>query len=279
MMGVVSSVRDRVVPFLFDSRVYLWLVFVGALACAFGWYSIRFLRGYIKSNNALKLFAAPILSAPAVYVVLNVLTACGYCDAATSDVAAFFCMIGIILKLSQTDVITAVKLIVVDVDGGSPTEVWLENTSTTVAEARNMIASTLSITPSSRICIESGKGHFLDEPSKPLLTSIITAPLEKDLYGVCTVLCYISVRDEPTPLTVEEHKIHKKKHFIPNLMLAKNEVKYGAEMYLSGKIHNAANDAKAFDISPVELYAAAALTTTPEARHIIAYHFPSCNIL
>ena len=58
----------------------------------------------------------------------------------------------------------------------------------------------MKITPSSRVCIESGKGRFLEDPTKTLAAALslslaTTATPQAggknvDLYGVCTMTCF-----------------------------------------------------------------------------------------
>ena len=65
--------------------------------------------------------------------------------------------------------VSTVKLIVQQVQGKS-IDVWLDSTNVLVGEVRNVIAEKLSITPANRIAIESGKGRFIEDLSKPLFS-------------------------------------------------------------------------------------------------------------
>jgi len=229
----------------------------------------------VKSINKMHLSYVPIISPITVYILLTIASSIGICYPVVADWASFCFMIGVLVRLSKKNSgAETIRLRVHLIDSDNEKEVWLKNSDVTLLEVRNMIADAYHVHPASRVSIESGKGKFLDKPDAALVPLISNDFANKDLFGFSTVHCYIAILDEFNPLTQEEIQ-HKKAHtlssMIPTIMDHRGAIRYGLDITLSGKIPNAANDAKAFEVRSVDMYAAAAPAKMPDTVHFVGW--------
>jgi hypothetical protein len=163
-----------------------------------------------------------------------------------------------------------VKLIVQQINGKN-IDVWLDSTNGVVGEVRNIIAETLSIVPASRVSIESGKGAFLDELSKPLFGLLDDSAITTDFFGFVTSSCYVSIKEEDLRPKVtfqdagsdgqllDRDRIDKKSPN-PFRALLRSEIKYGDSLNLTAKIDS--DTQNFFHVNLIDKFAAAAPAST-----------------
>jgi hypothetical protein len=243
----------------------IYIILTSLLCWAIGWLVISKLRqSYKTSASPLQYSLVPILSPIILYIFLCTFAWLGLFDQIVADFASFYYMIGILWQLAQKSTgVDTIRLCVHVCGGHEVKEIWLKNIEVTVGEAEILIAEALHVNPG-KISIESGKGKFLDNPNTALVPLISETTLKEDLFGFSTVHCYVALLDQHINLELDDDlKRHNPlARMIPGIMEHRGAIKYGMEITLSGKIPNAANDAKAFDISCVDLYASAAPSTS-----------------
>lgn len=243
----------------------LWLIKVLAsclIAACMGYNFVQLLRNYCKKTEkiwklTLILFAGPIT----LHLMVAAFYQYGLCGKVFSDCLLFGFVAGIVLKLSsKPSGKGTVKLIVQQIDG-KRNDIWLDSTDVLIGEARNMIAEALKITPPSRVSIESGKGSFLDDLSKPLFSLLDDADMTTDFFGFVTSSCYISVKEEDLRPKVSfldsdiQDRDRDKKSPNPFRGLLKSEIKYGDALNLTARVDSGA---KSFFVNLIDRFAAAA---------------------
>ena len=238
----------------------LLLIFVAIISTSFGWFLIAGLRMWArKSSNPQILAYLPILSPILFYGLFSLLYHADYISAAVGDCATLFIMNGIILRLSVKSTNSASIRLAINVKGSSEfKDVWLKNDEVTVGDTKQLIAKTLNVS-ANRVNIESGKGNFLKDISdnSAMLLNLIDAEnaKNKDLFGFCTVPCYVTITEEMVAATKPKSAATR---VFPAVELKSSSIKYGSNITLQGKIPNSANDTKAFGFSIVNKFAAVA---------------------
>lgn len=242
----------------------LWLIKVICsclISALMGYHFVQLLRNYCKKTEKIWrltfiLFAAPLT----LHILVAICYQYGLCGKVFSDCLLFGFVAGIVLKLSSKPTGKGtVKLIVQQIDG-KRNDIWLDSTNVVVGEARNIIAEALHITPANRVSIESGKGSFLDDLSKPLFSLLDDADMTTDFFGFVTSSCYISIKEEDLRPKVSfqdvdpQDRDHKKS---PNPFrgLLKSEIKYGDGLSLTARVDSGA---KSFFVNLIDKFAAAA---------------------
>jgi hypothetical protein len=224
-----------------------------------GWSIITILRRIYKNTTSpLIVSVIPILSPIFVYLFFIFLSSFRLCTANLADAASFSYMVGILWKLSENSTgIDTIRLCIHVFDLEEVKEIWLKNSEVTVSEAITMIADVLQVRPG-KVSIESGKGKFIDRLDAPLVPLIADDTVNEDLFGFSTVHCYVTVLHEQANVNLEDH--HRRgslARVAMNIMDHRGAIRYGLEVTLVGRIPNAANETKAFEIRCVEDYAAA----------------------
>lgn len=236
------------------------IIIISLIFGCIGWSIITILRNIYKNTTSpLIVSIIPILSPIIIYIILNIITYfISYSYSYIADTGSFSYMIGILLKLSDnSNCIDTIRLCIHRNDLEEIKEIWLKNSEVKVSEAINLIANELGVRPG-KVSIESGKGKFIDQLDVPLVPLIADDTVNQDLFGFSTVHCYVNVLHEQTPVNLDDlHRRGSVTRMIPNIMEHRGAIRYGTEISLSGKIPNAANDAKAFEINCIENYAVA----------------------
>lgn len=238
---------------------YSCLLIISHLFGYLGWSIITILRRVYKNTTSpLIVSVIPILSPLCVYLFFLLLSYFQLCSTHLVDAASFSYMVGILWKLSENSTgIDTIRLCIHVFDLEEVKEIWLKNSEVTVGEAITMIANVLQVRPG-KVSIESGKGKFIDRLDDPLVPLIADDTVNEDLFGFSTVHCYVTVLHEQANINLEDH--HRRgslARVAMNIMEHRGAIRYGLEVSLVGRIPNAANDAKAFEIRCVEMYAAA----------------------
>ena len=253
----LSSIID-----LSESQIYYGFVLLISCICGYcGWSIISILRRiYQNTTSPLIVSLIPIFSPILIYILLNIviylLNINYYFDIA--DAGSFSYMVGILWKLSEHSIgIDTIRLCIHTHDLEEVKEIWLKNSEVKVSEAITMIAKELNVRPG-KVSIESGKGKFIDQLDAPLVPLIVDDTVNQDLFGFSTIHCYVTVLREQTPVNLDDlQRRGSLARIIPNIIDHRSAIKYGNEITLSGKIPNAANDAKAFEMNCIENYAVA----------------------
>lgn len=227
-----------------------------------GWSIITILRKiYQNTTSPLIVSIIPIFSPIFIYILLTTLSYFHIITMLMTDIASFSYTIGIIWKLSENSSNVGLDTIRLNIhinDLEEIKEIWLRNSDVTVSEAITLISKELQVR-SNKIFIESGKGKFIDRMDDPLVPLIADDTVNEDLFGFSTVHCYVTVLHEQTNINLDEH--HRRNSLAArvamNIIEHRGAIRYGLEVTLIGKIPNAANDAKAFEINCVEMYAVA----------------------
>lgn len=256
-MDIATSFVSQIHEYLFE----LSLVFVAISSTVLGWFLIAGLRESIKkSTNPAALAYLPILSPVLFYGFFSFLYHIGMISSSIGDCATLFIMIGIILRLSVKSKNRATIRLAVNVkDSSEFTYVWLKDNDITVGDARLLIAKELKV-QSSLINIESGKGCFLkdiSDNSAHFLTLIECESASTDLFGFCTIPCYVTISEEEVLATARPRASSMSRLF-STVDTKSSSIKYGSNITIQGKIPNSANDAKAFSFSIVNKFAAVA---------------------
>ena len=246
----------------------LSLVMVAIFSTTLGWFLISGLRVWIKkSSNPAALAYLPILSPVLFYGFFSFLYHAGIISSSIGDCATLFIMNGILLRLSiKSKSAITVRLAINVKDSNEFKDIWLKHNDISVGDARQLIAKALKV-QSSRVNIESGKGTFLKDISDSgahLLPLLGSDSVNKDLFGFCTVPCYVTISEEEVHSTAKPRPSSTSRVF-PTLDMKSSSIKYGSDITLQGKIPNSANDAKAFSFSIINKFAAVA----PSLHHAI----------
>lgn len=246
---------------------YLILLVIAWAAFFGGFYFISFLRYRCKSSKqATKLtvavFAIPIL----MFVVNNVLAYLGIVEKMVTDAVSFGTVAGILIQLSLEPTGKGnVKLLAHQSNGvGKTAEVWLDSMDATVAEVKARIADTLDIVQINRICIESGKGTFIEDPNQIFSALVDDSLRTMDFFGFITLSCYIFVKEEEPMkkrVTIFEDPERENKKTNPFLAILQKQIKYGDQTQLTAKIAAAVDSKSYFTIARVDKFAAAAPST------------------
>jgi hypothetical protein len=241
---------------------YSCLIIISMIFGYIGWSIITILRRIYKNTTSpLIVSAIPIFSPICVYLFMNILCYLRLCTIDLADAASFSYMVGILWKLSENSTgIDTIRLCIHIHDLEEVKEIWLKNHEVKVSEAITMIANVLQVRPG-KVSIESGKGKFIDRLDDPLVPLITDDTVNEDLFGFSTVHCYVTVHHEQTNINLDGEDHHRRNSLARvamNIMEHRGAIRYGLELTLAGKIPNAANDAKAFEIRNIEMYATAA---------------------
>jgi hypothetical protein len=272
MEVLIDKIPPALIPWLWTGKLGAGVVVSGIL----GWLLVNFLRrsSRLKSANTIFLSYIPLIAPIIVYLTCCLASTFGMWEAWISDCSVFGFMIGMLWRLSYRTKKDTIRLCVHEVGSSDYAEVWLKNTDVTVAEGLQLIADQLKV-PVNRVAIESGRGKFIDAPTAALVPSITSSALDEDLFGFSTVHCYVNIEDDE-----DAHQYNpgdgesSRKGLSLSGMLpghGRHAVRYGMDITLTGKIPNAANDSKAFNISLAELYAAAAPSANPDMIRFVGW--------
>lgn len=257
LMDALNYIVSKAETFHFQ----LLLLLVAVSSTILGWFLIAGLRVWIqKSSNPQALAYLPILSPVLFYGLFSFLYHAGIISSSIGDCATLFIMNGIILRLSVKSKNTITVRLAINVkDSNEFTDVWLKHNDISVGDARQLIAKALNV-QSSRVNIESGKGSFLKDITDNgahLLTLLESESADKDLFGFCTVPCYVTITEEEVHSTTKPRSSSLSRVF-SSLDTKSSSIKYGSNITILGKIPNSANDSKAFVFSIVNKFAAVA---------------------
>ena len=228
-----------------------------------GWVLINYLRRISRGKSAKNMYLCyvPIVAPILVYTMFCLgAWLCGI-EAFLADCSVFGFVIGMLWRLSyRSSGIDTIRLCVHEPGDAEHTEVWIKNADVTVSEGIKLIANALHVKPASKVSIESGRGKFIDTPSAALVPALTGGGFKEDLFGFSTVHCYVNVKEDETGPGTPEGDVARRGSIIAGMLPhhGRSAIRYGLDALLCGKIPNAANDSKAFSISSVELYAAAA---------------------
>jgi len=246
---------------------YFLLVIFTAIAFGGGFYFIDVLRMRCKSSKTankrltILVFVVPIIA----FVSLSLLAYFGILHRVLTDGISFGIVSGLLLQLSmKPQGPGSIKLVVQQLDGKCA-DVWLDSSEQTVGDVRNKIAEALNIHPVHRVCIESGKGIFLETLSIPFIPLIDDSLKTVDFFGYMTLSCYIFVKEDDnankkldSSLNIDRPERDKKSNNPFLSILQKSEIRYIEPYALTAKI---AGDAKArvnFHVHAIDKFAAAA---------------------
>lgn len=80
---------------------------------------------------------------------------------------------------------------------GKRVEIVLDSIDVPISDIQDKIATNMSIYPSSRIFIESGKGTIIEDLSSPFMTIVNDSAISIDPFdGSTSITIYISISDE-----------------------------------------------------------------------------------
>jgi hypothetical protein len=247
---------------------YLSLLISLILSFGIGFQFVDILRKKCKTMKNIKRFTAVVFIAPlTVYLFLVILTFFHCINRTIADAIAFGIVFGILLQLSlKPKGPGSIKLIAKQVDG-KHVDVWLDSVDIPVVEVRAKIAEALSVTPVTRVSIESGKGNFIEDMSQPLFNNIDDTLKKTDFFGYLTLNCYIHVKEEEkinrrgsvTAVdTSGEGGETKEKKSLLGSILHKPEVKFGEFLVCSAKIATNPDAKMNFQVSCVDKFVAGA---------------------
>jgi hypothetical protein len=219
-----------------------------------------------KSEVVWKLTLIVFLAPVVVFVFFSLCAEFKLCDRLVADIVSFGGVAGMLMKLvTKPYGDKIVKLIVQQVNGDKQ-DVWLRSATLTVMDVRNVIADALSITPVTRVLIESGKGKPIEDLNQPFFDNIDDAHKSTDFFGFITASCYITiaepVHEEVAPADIEWKEKDRNKTFNPFKLLLDSRAKYGDPFMIIGRSATS-DDAKKFHISAVDRFAGAAPGNAP----------------
>ena len=249
---------------------WLWYLKLGislTLSLFGGYALVGLLRDRCKKSEVvwkltLIVFSAPVL----VFVFFSFCAQCSLIERSIADSVSFGSVAGMLLKLvSRPTGDKVIKLIVQQVNGEKQ-DVWLSSSTSTVMDVRNQIAETLSITPATRVYIESGKGKSVEDMSLPFFDLIDDAHKSTDFFGFITASCYITItepiHEETSHMDIEWKEKERNKKFNPFKLLLDSRAKYGDPFMILGRSATS-DDAKKFHVSAVDRFAGAAPGNAP----------------
>ena len=135
-----------------------------------------------------------------------------------------------------------------------------ENVKITLGEVRDKIAAALNITPSSRVCLESGKGSFLDKLTQPILPTLPSSSVSTDASGTVLVSLKIAVLEASSVKEINGVQVTEKEEAPTSffdMLNSQEHIRYGMELTLHARVKSSAVDLVIFSISPVNGFAAA----------------------
>jgi hypothetical protein len=247
---------------------YFALFISTILAFGGGFQFVRLLRKKCKSERKIRYFTTTIFLAPViVYLFFSLLVLFGVFDRTVSDCIAFGTVSGILVQLAYKPTGSgSIKLRAKQVDG-KHVDVWLDSTESNVGEVRNKIAEEMTIQPA-RVCIESGKGTFLDDMNQKFFETIDDGLKKTDFFGHLNCNCYIFVKEEEkkkysatTPKEDEDVNERDANKGILSGILHKPEIKFGEFLVCSARIARNQDAKVNFQVSFIDKFVAAAPTT------------------
>jgi hypothetical protein len=246
----------------------LVVVVVGSLGFFGGFRYVYFLRECCKkSSSGLKRMIALIFVVPVcVFFFMNLIVFLGGLNRNIADSISFGFVAGVIAKLSKKPEGQGnVRLIAQNVDGAS-VDVWLDSLEVSIGDARNLIAAALNIHPASRVAIESGKGSFVTDITKPLALMVDESFKRTDFFGFVTMLCFFIVREEEKrKVTIADDNVDgelRGKRGMSFLgILHRPAIRYGDALTFIAKIAHAVDNRSNFNVTSVDKFAAAAPMT------------------
>ena len=265
---------------------YLILLIIAWTAFFGGFYFVSFLRYRCKSSKqatrlTVAVFAIPIL----MFIVNNVIAYLGIIEKMVTDAISFGTVAGILIQLSLEPTGKGnVKLLAYQATGKT-TEAWLDSMDATVGEVKQRIADALDIVQVNRICIESGKGTFIEDPNQIFSALVDDSLRTMDFFGFITLSCYIHVKEEEPMkkrVTIIEDPERENKRTNPFLSILQKQVKYGDQSQLAAKIAAAVDSRAYFTIARVDKFAAAAPSTmlliSPSSIRLHAWHDDNAGV-
>jgi hypothetical protein len=260
---IFSSTKEEIINLtLLYAKDYGPYFTMSMVAFASGAGLVKFLRQLCaKSNSRLQFSWVPIVFPVLTFLILNLLSFLSIFPVSYADSLTLGLLLGILYALSRKPEASRIRL-VVHLEDGKSEEILLGSVNVSIAEVKETIATVLNISPSI-VNIESGKGKFFEDSSKPLLPLILGDSPAVDLFGFITAVCYVSVSDDDLSDTQEveedddDTKVHRRAILTRMLPGHRPHIKYGGEINLFAKIANAANDINAFELSSIDGYGAA----------------------
>lgn len=243
-----------------------YLILLGIAWTAFfgGFYFVSFLRMKCKSSKQATRLTVAVFAIPMMLFVLNnILAYVGVIEKMITDAISFGTVAGILIQLSLSPQGKGnVKLLVHQANAKS-TEVWLDNMEASVGEVRLKIAEALDIAQTQRVCIESGKGSFIEDMNQSFSSLVDDTLRSMDFFGFVTLACYIHVKEEELPkkrvsIIEDPERETKRSNF---LSMLHKQVKYGDQLQFASKIAGTGESRSHFTIAIVDKFAAAAPST------------------
>lgn len=217
---------------------------------------VHVIRARFKDQPPWKVNVLPLLTPMTVYSSFLY-----FLSKSIAEISSFGILIGILSRLSVGSAKTeskGYKLIVRD--SGLGTEmctIWADDVGATVSEIKDKIAAELDITPSIRVCIESGRGHFIDQTSAPLLPLISNVVAATDLFGVLTATVRVAI-SEVIESRSERPLVEKSQSTFFHMLNSKEGIKFGSDLLLHARVKSSVIDLVTFSISSVNGFAACA---------------------
>jgi hypothetical protein len=263
----MSSILRMMSPPIFEFERLLW--FFKIIVCCMasfgiGWFLIFSLRKTSRKTTKLTKLYFVVLAAPiTVYIILSMSVRYSMCERAVADGFSFGVVMGILCNLSRPPSERGSVQLIAHQVNGKKHSVWLDSKDVLVGDARNAIAESMHIVPASRICIESGRGSFLDDLNAKLFRYLVGTTIKVNFFGFTTISCYISIKDEEIVVSpIDEDKTNQRDrsntHFRSLISNIKGEARYGHQLMLTAKVATANHDVRPLFVTPVEKFAAAA---------------------
>lgn len=255
------------------NAIFLNIVSIGVffLSVKLGWFLVERSLRRIKNTEGAHWLTLPIFATPiAVYLILIFAAKLtNLFPSYIADLSTVGLVGGIIFKFNtHRDKSERIKLIVLT-PNGKAIDVWLDSSNITVGEARKLIAEALSIAPPSRVCIESGRGNFVEDLSSPLFPYITPddSNAVTEFFGFSAASCHIFLKEEePTQQAAPEEERVKSQPYSLLPMLTHRDAKYGDQYCLTAK---GSTDTALFYIQLVEKFVGA--TPTPVQGNTIRF--------
>lgn len=254
-----------------------WNLGVFVSCAAFSFIAAKLISKTKKKNIMYILFPVSI------FIVLAVMQSAAWVSGIFFNFAVSGTISGLMLSITPT-VFQAKQLLVTVKRDELTSEEFFENCEeVTVRALHARLVDALSVS-ADLLKIESGKGGFIEDLDNASLHDAIHAV--RGTPEVERAVCYIAVLDgndgvaalDPGEKRVSRTSIVSlltNKLPMPPKLTMRAEVRLGMDVYMIGKMPNAADDASSFSVSSVQTYAAA--TTNSSAKHIALRFLPWNN--
>ena len=250
LAAALEDEEHDITDLLHQSLLNRALLFLAMVLC--GRRVLLYLRSRFKAQtlwrSALIYSSAPVLLYGTFYYMFSRVIA---------EISVLGMLLGIASLLQPSNEpapVRRIRLVVQDSTGAIRSSLWLENDKVTALEVRERIAQELDISPSARVNIESGKGQFIEDLQKPLLSMLASNAIINDAFDAPTASVIITVSDL---VECKEVEAKEKAASFFDIMNSTEPIKYEADLYMSARVKSTAFDLVAFSISTCNGFAAA----------------------